>query len=68
MVARKATAALLVGVVALWGCDSRRNEVTSGAATKEIQAMEAARSHEITIPAIDAAAPARTETATFALG
>jgi hypothetical protein len=68
MVARKAAAALLVGVVALWSCDSRPSEVTSAAATKEMQAMEAARSHEIIIPAIDAAAPERTETATFALG
>ena len=68
MVARKAAAALLVVVVALWACDSRRSEVTSVAAVKERQPMEAARSHVITVPAIDAAAPARTETATFALG
>jgi hypothetical protein len=68
MVARKAVAALLVVVVALWACDSRRSEVISVPAVKERQPMEAARSHAITIPAIDAAAPARTETATFALG
>jgi hypothetical protein len=64
----KAAAALIVVGVALWACDSRRSEVTSVSATKEIHAMEAARSHTIPIPPIDAAAPARTETATFALG
>ena len=68
MVARKTAAALLVVVVALCACDSRRSEVVSVAATKEIQPMEAARSQAIPIPPIDAAAPARTETATFALG
>jgi hypothetical protein len=68
MVVRKAVAALLVVVVALWACDSRRSEVISVTAVKERQPMEAARSHAIPIPAIDAAAPARTETATFALG
>jgi hypothetical protein len=68
MVARTVAAALLVVVVVLWACDSRRSEVTSAAAMKEMQPMEAARSHGITIPAIDAAAPVRTETATFALG
>jgi hypothetical protein len=68
MVVRNAVAALLVVVVVLSACDSRRSEVRSVSATKEIQPMEVARSHAITIPAIDAAAPARTETATFALG
>jgi len=68
MVARKSAAALLVVVVVLLACDSRRSEVTSVSAQKEIQSMEAARSHAIPIPPIDAAAPARTETATFALG
>jgi len=68
MVARRAAAALFVVVVALWACDSRRNEGISVSPTKEMQTMETARSHSITIPAIDAAAPARTETATFALG
>ena len=68
MVARKAAAVLLVVLVALLACDSRRSEVVSVAATKERLPMEAARSHGLTIPAIDAAAPARTESATFALG
>ncbi|MBP1724952.1 MAG: hypothetical protein H6Q51_250 [Deltaproteobacteria bacterium] len=68
MVARKAAAAFVVVVVALWACDSRRSEVVSVPAMKERQSMEAARSYAITMPAIDAAAPARTETATFALG
>ncbi|HVO83751.1 MAG TPA: hypothetical protein VMU60_04930 [Syntrophobacteria bacterium] len=68
MVARKAVAALFVVLVTLLACDSRRGEVASVPAVKEMQPMEAARSHAITIPAIDAAAPARTETATFALG
>jgi hypothetical protein len=68
MVARNALAALVVVVVVLSACDFRRSEVTSVSATKEIRTMEAARSHAIPIPPIDAAAPARTETATFALG
>ncbi len=68
MVARKAVTALLVVVVVLWGCDSRRDEGMYVSVTKEMQTLETARSHSITIPAIDAAAAARTETATFALG
>ena len=68
MVARKAAAVFFVVVVALLACDSRRSEVISVPAVKERQPMEAAKSYAITIPAIDAAAPARTETATFALG
>jgi hypothetical protein len=68
MVARKTVAGLIVLVVVLSSCDFRRSEVTSVSATKEMQTMEAARSHAIPIPPIDAATPARTETATFALG
>ena len=68
MVARKATAALFVVVLALSACDSRRGDAISAPDVKERQLMEAARSPGITIPAIDTAAPARTETATFALG
>lgn len=61
----------LVFVPLLQGCRLLENHGENREAGKEEKLMELERSNviaEVAIPPIDAAAPARTETATFALG